>query len=139
MKKSDLYLIYGNFFQPSERFCAAMGFPGADILGIRDFHGIISCNSEVWTGQMKDRWGDSDLRDIELSPDVKFNFTKQYRGRGDVIEYKFKWDVKNECRDGTWEMKEEGRTRDRGLAKTCLIPVTPAFFAYEGVTEVVEG
>lgn len=135
---SKFYLILGHFYQPDERLAAFLGVPGADSLGIRDFNGIMYLEGGAWVGMMHDRYGSSSISDVELISGKCLNFTKQYARRRDTIDYVLNWNGEKKWWEGRWDMNEGGASIGQGLAKLVLIPTTPDFFAYAGVTEVVE-
>lgn len=135
--KIQTCLLVGNFHQPSEVSAAAMGVPGADMLGTRDFFGVISCVEDVWSGQMKDHWGPSILTAITLDLENEFRFSKKYRNRNDVITYSFRWNATAKWWEGDWKIYEDDVELDWGLARLYLVPTSPDFFAYNGVTVVV--
>lgn len=137
-KEIEVYLIDGFFYQPTEQICHAMGILGADSLGTRGFHGVISLRFGHWGGMMKDRWGDSDLMEITLEPGKSFDFTKKYRSRRtDKIKFELEWKAEGGWWEGEWKMYEEEGLVDQGFARLYLIPTTAEFFAIPGVLEVV--
>ncbi len=127
-------IIYGLFYQPAEVICALFGFLGAEVGGRHIFHGCMSNQSDVWEGELVDKYGPSEITDVVFKPGSKFEFTKQYRKiqRTDSIRYCHVWNSAESCWTGNWVMTNaEGCIIGRGKSRCITCTTSPSFFDVE--------
>jgi hypothetical protein len=127
------FIIYCLFYQPSEAFCALMGMPNADELGMHLSHGTMELVDGQYLGRLGDVHGPSEISNVIYEPEVKFEFNKQYqtlRNRN-IIRYKLTWDAEHQWWTGVWDILHEGNesvSLDNGKARIHLIPSSLEFF-----------
>lgn len=94
-----------------ERFLLIQGLFLDNTDNQRHFQGSIFEKEGVWGGMMVDMFGDSELSEIELTPE-KLTFTKIYRHRNDKIFYCLEKDPeKNSVWRGDYDGVETGSNK----------------------------